>query len=128
MIILNFTHPLTEKQQEAVAQIAGEPIKRVIPLERRFVHDRNLEQQIIELIDEIGLPAAEWQRVRIVVSPPAWAPAAVTLLAELHGRMGYFPELIYVRPAGGPGEPYEMAEIIDLRAVRSAAAIRRVEG
>jgi len=48
------------------------------------------------------------------------------LLAELHGRCGYFPPCIRLRPAQGPVPPqYEVAEVLNLQAVRDAARQKR---
>jgi hypothetical protein len=46
----------------------------------------------------------------------------VALLAELHGRMGYFPTCIRMRPVAGARPPrYEVAEALDLQTVRDRA-------
>jgi hypothetical protein len=51
---------------------------------------------------------------------------AVTLLAELHGRMGYFPAMLRLRPVTGSTPPrFEVAEIINLQTVRDRARSRR---
>jgi len=48
------------------------------------------------------------------------------LLAELHGRMGYFPPIVRLRPVPNALPPrFEVAEIINLQAVREAARTRR---
>ncbi len=52
---------------------------------------------------------------------------SVTLLAELHGRMGYFPPCIRMRPVVGPDGQrivpprFEVAEILNLQAIRDEA-------
>ena len=47
-------------------------------------------------------------------------------LAELHGRMGYFPASGRRRPLAGSLPPrFEVAEIINLQAVRDQARLRR---
>jgi len=51
---------------------------------------------------------------------------AVTLLAYLHGLMGYFPAVIRLRPVEGSTPPqYEVAEVINLQAVREEARCAR---
>ena len=48
------------------------------------------------------------------------------LLAALHGRMGYFPPVIRLRPDAGSLPPrYEVVEILNLQAVRDAARQER---
>jgi hypothetical protein len=47
-------------------------------------------------------------------------------LAELHGRMGYFPPILRLRPVEGAIPPrFEVAEIINLQALRDAARKER---
>jgi hypothetical protein len=54
------------------------------------------------------------------------APAAFVLLAELHGRIGHFPALIRLRPLpGSTPTTYEVAELINLQAIREDARRRR---
>lgn len=57
--------------------------------------------------------------------PPGYAPAAFVLLAELHGCIGHFPTLIRLRPKAGPVPAYEVAELLNLQAMREAARTRR---
>jgi hypothetical protein len=73
-----------------------------------------------------GLTAQEWQTRPLLVVPPALNFIAVALLAELHGRMGYFPSCLRMRPVAGARPPrYEVAEVLDLQAVRDAARAKR---
>ena len=73
-------------------------------------------------MEGLGLTPQEWQGGDFLVNPPAYNFAAVTLLAELHGRMGYFPAIIRIRPAAGSTPPrFETAEIINLQNVRDSA-------
>jgi hypothetical protein len=56
------------------------------------------------------------------VNPPALAPLALALIAELHGRCGGFPAMLNVRPvAGAIPTRYEVAEVVNLQTVRDAA-------
>jgi len=51
---------------------------------------------------------------------------AAQLLAELHGRMGYFPPVVRTRPvAGAVPRRYEVAEILDLQMTREGARRNR---
>jgi hypothetical protein len=50
----------------------------------------------------------------------------IALLAELHGRMGYIPDCLRLRPvANARPTRYEVAELLDLQAVRDAARTKR---
>lgn len=63
-----------------------------------------------------------WQATPLVLNPPALAPLALALIAELHGRCGGFPALLNVCPvAGSTPTRYEVAEIVNLQALREVA-------
>ena len=48
------------------------------------------------------------------------------MLAELHGRLGYFPPVLRLRPVEGALPPrFEVAEILNLQDVRDAARAKR---
>lgn len=126
MILLNFTHPLTDQQRAQIEDLTGGALERVVEAPAHFDHDRPFAEQVRALVDGLGLTAAEWQGAPILVNPPALNTIAATLLAELHGRMGYFPPAVRLRPAADALPPrYEVAEIINLQAVRDAARARR---
>ena len=92
----------------------------------QFDHARPFAEQVGELVDALGLSPAQWQTEPILVNLPALAPIAAVLIAELHGRTGYFPAIVRVRPLAGSTPPsYEVAEIINLQGVRDAARERR---
>lgn len=62
----------------------------------------------------------------VLLFPPTYNFAAMTLLAELHGRMGYFPAILRIRPVSESLPPrYEVAEIIKLQEVRAEARTKR---
>ena len=86
-----------------------------------------LAPQVVEMVDACGLSPAEWQTLPLLVNPPALNFSAVALLAELHGRLGYFPAIVRTRPIEGSLPPrYEVAEIVNLQALRDAARQKRV--
>jgi hypothetical protein len=61
-----------------------------------------------------------------VTVPAGYAPAWTVLLAELHGRLGYFPDIVRLRPAPAPAEEkFEVAEIVPTQAVRNQARAKR---
>ena len=58
----------------------------------------------------------------MLIIPPALDFIAVALLAHLHGRMGYFPDCVRLRPVEGARPPrFEVAEIIELNHSAKAA-------
>jgi hypothetical protein len=126
MIVLNFTHPLNAEHVAQIEARAGEQITRLVEAPTQFDNEQDFVPQVAALADACGLSANEWQVERLVVVPPALNFIAVTLLAELHGRMGYFPSCVRLRPVPGAVPPrYEVAEILPLQAVREAAREKR---
>jgi len=122
MILLNFSHPLTETQCIQIESLTGEKISEVRHIPAQFDHASPFDEQIRALIDEIGLTFKEWQILPILINPPSYNFAALTLLAEVHGRMGYFPTIVRIRPIeGSTPTQYEVAEIINLQSMRDKA-------
>ncbi len=127
MFLLNFSHPLTPDQISQVEDITGESVAEVRHVPAQFDHDRPFAPQAVTLADACALSPAEWQTTPLLVVPPALNFIAVTLLAELHGRMGYFPTCVRLRPVAGSRPPrYEVAEVLDLQTVRDTARQKRI--
>jgi len=57
----------------------------------------------------------------ILINPPGYAPAAILLLAEIHGRIGHFPTLIRMRPKHASVTTYEVIQLLNLQTIRDAA-------
>jgi len=132
MIILNFAHPLTEEHLAQIERLAGQQVERVIVIDSQIDLQQPLVPQITAMADAAGLSPEEWQTLPILVNPPSLNFSAVALLAELHGRMGYFPPCIRMRPVVGPDGQrvvpprFEVAEILNLQAIRDEARRRRI--
>jgi len=74
------------------------------------------------MMEEIPLTTGQWQGEPILVVLPALNFIAGVLLAELHGRMGYFPPVVRTRPIPNVlPRQFEVAEILDLQSVRENA-------
>lgn len=126
MHLLNFSHPLTPEQLQQIETISGQKIQRVVDIPVHFVGDQSFAQQIAALADSIDLTPQQWQNDAILLNPPSFNFIAVALLAELHGRMGYFPPCIRLRPVEGSLPPrFEVAEIINLQEIREKAREQR---
>jgi hypothetical protein len=126
MILLNFSHPLTPDQIAQVEALTGERVERVVTVPCHVDVEQDLVPQVVALADACGLSPQEWQTLPLLVNPPSLNFIAVALSAELHGRCGYFPAHLRLRPAAGSAVPrYEVAEILDLQAVRGRARERR---
>ncbi len=126
MLILNFTHPLTSDQRAQIEALAHTSIEEVRTIPVQIDQAEPLESQITAIADAAGLSSEEWQTRSLLINPPGYAPAAFVLLAELHGRIGHFPSLIRLRPLPGSTPTiYEVAELINLQAIREEARRRR---
>jgi hypothetical protein len=128
MILLNFSHPLTDEQQDQIEQHTDETVDRLVEVPVQFDEERPFDKQAATLVDACDLGPEEWQQAPILIVPPALSFIAVLVLAELHGRMGYFPPCVRTRPiAGSAPRRYEVAEIMDVQAQRDAARQHRKE-
>lgn len=125
MILLNFAHPITEEQQAQIEAMAQMTINRVIPIKTQLA-DGDIAPQMTSLVESIDLSSAEWQSLPILLVPPGLTPAASCLIADLHGRMGYFPSIVAIRPKPDSSMPlYDATEIINLQALRDRAREQR---
>jgi len=126
MLILNYSHPLTPDQLSQLEALTGAAIAEVREIPAQFDLEAPFAPQAVALADAAQLTPEQWQTTPLLLVPPALNFAAVALLAELHGRMGYFPPVVRLRPVAGALPPrYEVAEIINLQAVRDAARRKR---
>lgn len=125
MIILNFSHPITDEQRTRIAEFTYAPIDEMRTIPVQIDQTQALEGQIRTIIDSVGLTSEEWQTCELLINPPGYAPAAFVLLAELHGRIGHFPTLIRLRPRSGPVTTYEVGEILNLQTIREESRKQR---
>ena len=128
MIILNFSHPITDAQRNQIETLTEQEITTIHDLPAQFDNEQPFAEQVQKLVQSIELTPDEWQTAPILVNPPAYNFAATVLLAELHGRMGYFPAIVRIRPiAESTPSRYEVAEIINLQAVRDQSRQQRAK-
>lgn len=122
MLLLNFSHPITPAQQAQIEALAGTPLTRILALMPQFDEQQPFGPQLADLLAQIDLTPAQWQSEPLLVVLPSLNFIAAGLLAELHGRMGYFPALVRTRPvANATPRRYEVAEILDLQILRENA-------
>ncbi len=122
MLLLNFSHPLTEDQRAQIEALTGQTIAEVRRIPSQMDVAQPFEAQVAKQVEALGLTPEEWQTRSILIVPPALNFSAAVLLAHLHGRMGYFPPIVRTRPVPDALPPrFEVAEIINLQAVRERA-------
>jgi hypothetical protein len=128
MILVNFSHPLSAEQIGQVEKITGQKIERVIEIRSQIDPQKPLEEQVLRMVDQVPLTPAQWQTEPILINPPSLNFTAVLMVADLHGRMGFFPAFLRLRPVEGAIPPrFEAAEVLNLQSIRDKARLRRVE-
>lgn len=126
MLLLNFSHPITPAQQSQIEALAGKAIERTLSAMPHFDEQQPFGPQVEMLLTHLPLTPTEWQTLPILAILPSLNFIAALLLAELHGRMGYFPPVVRTRPvANAVVRQYEVAEILNLQSAREAARRER---
>ena len=125
MIVLNFTHPLTDEHKAQIEHLASASVDEIRTILVQIDQSKPLQQQMSAIVDAVQLLPQEWQTRPLLINPPGYAPAAFVLLAELHGRIGHFPTLLRLRPKPGPVTTYEVAELLNLQTIRDDARRHR---
>jgi len=112
-LILNYTHPITPEQHTQLSSMLSDEIE-VRNIAVQIDHAQPMQVQVAALADAAKLTPTEWQSLPLLINPPGYAPAALALIAELHGRIGHFPALVRMRPvAGTTPTRYEVGEIVE---------------
>jgi len=126
MILLNFAHPLTPEQIAQIEDLSCQKIASVIEVPSQIDSEQPLAPQVVAMADAVGLTPQQWQTESILINLPSLNYSAVLLIAELHGRMGYFPPCVRLRPVKDALPPrFEVAEVLNLQAVRDGARRKR---
>lgn len=122
MILINFSHPLTPDHLQRIAELTGRRVEKVIDLPVQFDNDAPFQPQLQQIMEALDLSAETLQTASILVNLPSLNFIAALVLAELHGRMGYFPPILRLRPIAGSLPPqFEIAETLNLQQLRDAA-------
>lgn len=124
--VVNFSHPLTGAQVAAFESLSGWRIDQIVAVPTHCDLARPFTEQAAGFVDAAGLTSEQWQSCRLAIVPPALSPVACLVIAEIHGRAGYFVPVVRLRPQLGAMPPvFEVAEILDLQGQRDAARARR---
>jgi hypothetical protein len=126
MILLNFSHPVTDEQRTQIEALTGSAIEQIVAVMPQFDEQQPFVPQLQGLLAQVPLTSEQWQSAPLLVILPSLNFIAAALLAELHGRMGYFPPIVRTRPvANAIPRRYEVAEILDLQAIREQSRRQR---
>lgn len=129
VVVLNFSHPITDAQKPEIAALAGVEvsdleIREGLSRQYKFDNVEQLLEQVRTQVNDAKVSEDEWQSAKIVLNLPALSGAAMVLLAEAHGRMGYFPQALRIeKDIDGDGQ-FHVSEIVDLEKIRLAALAR----
>lgn len=118
VVIINFAHPITDVQREQIQKLSGSKIEEIINIETKLDLQRPLFSQIDALIESVPLTSEEWQTAPLIINIPGFSSVAVTLIANLHGRMGHFPTILSLRPVTGTPQRFEVSEVLNLQQIR----------
>ncbi len=126
MLIINFSHSLTAANCAEFEALSGQQIERVINVSNQIDVSLPIMPQVEAMIEAAGLSATEWQELPVIINPPSLNYSTAAMLAVLHGRMGYFPAIVRIRPKADRVPPvFEVTEVINLQGAREVARIKR---
>ena len=109
------------QQQAQIEELSNTTIEHIITISTLINEEELLEIQITSLIEAVDLSIHDWHKRDILINPPGYTPAAILLLAEIHGRIGHFPTIIRMRPNHTSITAYEVIELLNLQTIRDAA-------
>ncbi|NJL54071.1 hypothetical protein HC928_02145 [bacterium] len=126
MHLLNFAHPLSEAQLEAIGEQLGQTPATVRNVAVQFEVEDAFVPQVVAMLDSLAISAEDWQIEGWVIVLPSLNYITAILLAELHARLGHFPTIIRLKPVqSNYVTQYAVAEIINLEQVRQEGRKRR---
>lgn len=122
--VINFSqHPVREASLHAIQLMTGAQSVETLDAPVQIDEEGSLAGQVARAIDR--LDGCDLANVNLVIVLPGLATAAACVVAELHGRVGYFPAIARLERKPGPVVLYEIVEIIDLQSVRQHARTKR---
>ena len=125
MLLINFSHPIDTTQQASIETLIGDTVT-IVDIFTQLDRTKDFTTQIEALVDAVGLAPLDWYTTPMLINPPGLAMVMAGLLAEIHGRAGYFVPVILLRPISGVVPPrFEPYEVVNLNAICEAARQRR---
>jgi hypothetical protein len=124
-IVINLsTRSLTELQIKRIERETY--IEELIEVPVRFEAVPGLDVQVKALVEQLGLLPEEWQQKSIVIHLPGLSAASAAMLANLHGKMGHFPKVLWLRPTAEDASIYEVGQVLRLQDMRDAAHVEQI--
>lgn len=120
VLVLNFSHPITEVQKGEIAKLVGVELTDIEfreGLSRQYAYTTadELVAAVRDQVNAAKVSAADWQSTRVFVNLPALSAGAMIALAEMHGRMGYFPSALRIEKVG---DSFSFTEVVELDSLR----------
>jgi hypothetical protein len=117
--VLNFSHPITEKQELEIAQEVRDKVD-IIDIKVQIDFNRSLQEQAYEIVEPFVYTLVN---ERFIVRPPAFDAATLSIMAVIHGIAGHFPRIVtFKREEGG----FAVWGIVDLQTLREEARTARI--
>lgn len=122
IILINFAHPLTADDVKDIGVLVKQPLLEIRNIDAQLDPQGDVTAQVEVILDSIGFSSEQWQNTPIIINLPSLNYSAAIMLAMLHGRMGYFPAVLRMRPEPEGLPPrFVVAGIINLQALREKA-------
>lgn len=126
-IVLNFSHDFTPEQREEILALLEKnedevEIREGLGRQYQYESAFGLVKHVREQVAAVRLGASAWQECQIVVNLPAYSGGAMIALADMNGRMGYFPTVLRVERAD---DGFHYTEALDLEQLRLRALKER---
>ena len=119
MIVLNFSHPLTERHLQTISQLTAQDVAQVIDVPVKFDVSLPFLPQWDALAQSLPLTPLDLQTLPILINLPSLNHIAALIIAHFHGVTGHFPSIVRLSPVpASTPTVFEVAEIINLQALR----------
>lgn len=125
MKIFNFHYPFAAGVVEQIEDFVKESVE-VQDIKCQIDQEESFGLQAVKLLDQITWHKNDWQTEKFMICLPGLANIAAVVLTEIHGRCGYFPSIIRLKPVANSQPPqFVLAEVINLFLVRNLSRERR---
>lgn len=131
MILLNFSHALTNQQEGEIRKLLSIPDKewekrKTIRVDCFLNINSDFSPQAEKILDSIPMKDDEWTEERLVVVPPPISHSAILIILGIFAKCGYLPEIVRIKKKPKSTPPiYMVAEIIELQPYKDKMRSKR---
>jgi hypothetical protein len=112
--VLNFSHPITEKQEMEIAQEVRDTVE-VVDIKVQINFEESLQEQAYKIVEPF---VSTLVNERFLIRPAALDAATLAIMAVIHGVSGHFPRIVTMKRENGE---FMVWGIIDLQTLREEA-------